>query len=214
MGFIYCIENTINNKKYIGKTVGSIEARFKKHKYLSKSDSSYLYSAMRKYGIDIFKISVIEEVEDQYLNIREIFWISEMNTFVPLGYNLTIGGTGGDTSTSIGFKMSIINRRSYKGDQNPNFGKIGKDSPNFGKVRTEVSKENIRKGTKNRWDNNIERKEKLRIRFTENNPGKGKVPPNAIKIKYDGVIYHSLSEAKRKTGLNDKFLKIHGEIIK
>ena len=46
---------------------------------------------MRKYGIENFEISLIEETDNP--NEREIFWIEYFGTF-KCGYNATLGGDG------------------------------------------------------------------------------------------------------------------------
>lgn len=98
MSYIYCITNLINNKKYIGKTTYSLEKRFKEHcsdSLRERCNKRPLYNAMVKYGIDNFKIDLVEEVtDDSLLSEREIFWIKELNTYSNNGYNATKGGDG------------------------------------------------------------------------------------------------------------------------
>ena len=97
MGYIYLIINIINNKKYVGKTLKTIEERFNEHKKASTKDRCKdfpLYRAFRKYGTENFKIEVLEEVEDPLsLSDREIYWIKELDTYNN-GYNATLGGDG------------------------------------------------------------------------------------------------------------------------
>ena len=52
MGYIYLIENDINNKKYIGLTTQTIEQRWNQHLRASKYKNYKLYYAMRKYGVE------------------------------------------------------------------------------------------------------------------------------------------------------------------
>lgn len=57
MGYIYCITNLVNQKKYVGKTIYSITERFKEHCSDSKRERCEkrpLYDAMNKYGIENF----------------------------------------------------------------------------------------------------------------------------------------------------------------
>lgn len=104
-GYIYCITNLENNKKYIGQTRNSIEHRWHDHYYgknYDKTKNYLLYRAMEKYGNDKFAISEIahvqyntkEELIDN-LNKLEIKFVKEYNTYANdgYGYNMTRGGT-------------------------------------------------------------------------------------------------------------------------
>lgn len=96
MPYIYKIENMVNQKVYIGQTSTSIELRFKEHIKNSKNNNLVcrpLYNAMRKYGVENFKISIVEECLEENLQEREIFWIEQFGSFKS-GYNATLGGEG------------------------------------------------------------------------------------------------------------------------
>lgn len=97
MGIIYKIYNDINDKVYIGKTLGTIEKRFKEHIKDSKkvtNEKRPLYNAMNKYGIDNFHISIIENnVNVEILSERENYWIQYYDSYNN-GYNATLGGDG------------------------------------------------------------------------------------------------------------------------
>lgn len=94
MAFIYKITNDINDKVYIGKTEFSIEKRFKEHCQdfqKRQEEKRPLYSAMKKYGIEHFHISLVEETDNP--EEREIYWIKKYNSYSH-GYNATLGGDG------------------------------------------------------------------------------------------------------------------------
>lgn len=99
MYYIYKIINLINNKLYIGKTSRSLEVRFKEHineaNNLRQNSHSKIHHAMNKYGINNFKIELIEELEedDKLLNKRERYWINFYDA-QNKGYNLASGGEG------------------------------------------------------------------------------------------------------------------------
>lgn len=95
MAYIYKITNTINGKSYIGKTYLPIEERFKQHIQdfkKTRCKNRPLYSAISKYGVENFKIEVIEETNTPAE--REMYWIKFYNTYGKTGYNATRGGDG------------------------------------------------------------------------------------------------------------------------
>lgn len=95
-GKIYKIYNDINDKLYIGKTLSTIEERFKQHchdRISPKREKRPLYNAMNKYGEEHFYIELIEECDIELLSQRECYWIEYYNTYT-YGYNATKGGDG------------------------------------------------------------------------------------------------------------------------
>lgn len=90
---IYKITNTINDKIYIGQTTVTLEARWGGHKAKALSGTTtHLYNAMRKYGIEKFKIEEICRVNSlQELNKMEEYFIKEYDS-ISSGYNILKGG--------------------------------------------------------------------------------------------------------------------------
>lgn len=110
---IYKIENKINGKVYIGQSV-DILRRWREHRYsISKADTP-LYRAINKYGLENFTFEVLEECEVNELDIKEVNYIIEYNSFYN-GYNQT---SGGDSSTYKRVAVQIAEiKRDLKEDK-------------------------------------------------------------------------------------------------
>jgi group I intron endonuclease len=92
---IYCIENTVTNKKYIGQSK-NIYDRWRRHKgelNHGNHDNDYLQKAWNKYGEDSFSFYILDTCEINELDQREIYYIELYNTLDrDCGYNLKSGG--------------------------------------------------------------------------------------------------------------------------
>ena len=96
MGYIYKIQNKINNKIYIGKTVNTIKERWLEHvDEANRQDSTLLHKAIYKYGKENFYVDQIEECPCELLNEKEIYYITLFHSHMSEGgYNMTYGGEG------------------------------------------------------------------------------------------------------------------------
>lgn len=87
---VYCFENLINGKKYIGESE-NIKIRYRHHMYAYKNmnDNNYyslLYTDMRKFGVDNFHFYILENCDKSELLNRESYYIEKYNT-IKNGYN-------------------------------------------------------------------------------------------------------------------------------
>src|SRR3989304_2765181 len=88
---IYKIENKFNGKIYIGQTKREINKRV----YFHLKRKSYVGNALRKYGLQSFLISIIDQADTkEILDEKERYWIKFYNCRNPEGYNFTDGGDG------------------------------------------------------------------------------------------------------------------------
>lgn len=105
---IYKTTNKLNGKIYIGKDVRCRPG------YLGSG--LLLKKAISKYGIENFINETIEECSTkEQLNEREVYWIKHFNaTDRKIGYNIAIGGTGGDCVSNLNetAKKRMIDKRN------------------------------------------------------------------------------------------------------
>jgi hypothetical protein len=118
-GIIYKITSP-SGKVYVGQTVRSFEKRMQEHRQES-SGCTLIRRAIDKYG-DEMNYEIIEEnVPQEQLDEREIYWIKELNSLAPGGYNCTTGGQFNVVTQEIkdkvrdGLNKSKIDRDGYLG---------------------------------------------------------------------------------------------------
>lgn len=93
---IYMIKNLKNGHIYIGQSKNIRKRYFSHHRtdFLNEKNCCFntkIYQALRKYGLENFEISVIEECSVQELDKKETYWIGYYNSYKN-GYNSTEGG--------------------------------------------------------------------------------------------------------------------------
>lgn len=94
-GYIYKTTNLLNDKIYIGKKKGKFTEKY-------KGSGKYLKNAINKYGIENFKVEIIEYCETlEKQNEKEKYWIAYYRNKNAEMYNIADGGDGGDLYSGL-----------------------------------------------------------------------------------------------------------------
>ena len=116
---IYLITNLAKTKNnlYVGQPKYSIAQRFNEHWYeaqhlTTKHYDTALHKAMCKYGIENFKIDLLEDnILEESVDDREIYYIALYDSFNH-GYNMTRGGQGIHGYTHTEQTKIVLSKRS------------------------------------------------------------------------------------------------------
>lgn len=165
---IYCYTNKINGKRYVGQTVQKLRKRHNQHQSGSyrKKYHDYnlpLHNAMRKYGIENFKLEILHVADEYSIDMLERYYIYFLDTLVKnnKGYNVSDGGNNGNpfagkTKEELREwkqKISKALKGKYTGEKNHFYGKnlSGENNPMFGKKHSEESRRKMSENLKGRF---------------------------------------------------------------
>ena len=199
LGYVYRVYKKDNQKSYIGITMNIIE-RIGKHRR-SNVKNMVIHHAIRKYGWNAFDWEILERCIKENLMYRERIYIAMFDTYKGFGYNQTNGG-----------------EHILFGENNPLFGRTGKDHHRYGIPHTDEVKRKIsiantgnkhsdetkrkmsesRTGEKNNFygkSHTLETRRKLSKALSgENNPNYGKT----LSIETKKKISKSLKESWKR----------------
>lgn len=158
LGKIYKITNINNDLIYVGCTINSLEQRFYEHIYRCfKTDyKSKLYNSIRKYGIENFKIDLIEECDLSLIYETEKKYIKEFDTYEN-GLNSTLGGEG-----TLGYVHSPEIRKKISNNTKNGNSHKGKTYQELYGDRAEEEKRKRKNSSK--WNNMSEEEKVERIK--------------------------------------------------
>jgi len=214
---IYKIQNILNNKSYIGKCSNGLGRVMQHFRDFSNPNQEYrakmLYRAMNKYGKQNFIWEIIcfcDTITE--LNEKEKENIKNFNTTNrKYGYNLTAGGTGGDTwsvrteeeRATTSKKISAANRMSHK--NNPkralesakNLG-IMRKNPDKSRKNAEVSSARLK--NLNKIDPRFMGARKIPIVCLETNKIYNSMKEVALElgVSHSAIVYSVKHKAKCK----------------
>ena len=183
---IYCIENVLDNKKYVGQSE-NIYKRWSEHRRMLNKNchiNTYLQNSWNKYGKENFKFTVLESCEIFKMEEKEIYWVRELFSHISEnGYNISWGGN----SPLRGQKLSEEHKEKLRiKATGRNHSQETKEKLSEIKTGTTRSRESVEK-TKSKT---IGRKntEETKKKMSDVSIGKKKIKPSSSK--YLGVYFN------------------------
>ena len=204
---IYKITNKINGKIYIGKHEGT-ESDYERY----MGSGLLIRRAYEKYGVDNFIKETLEICEKkEILEEREKYWIKKYNSQnKEIGYNITEGGTGGDTLSNHPDIKIIVEKISKAGKgrvfTEEHRKKLSKSSlgntkgkSNKGIKKSQDHIEKLRQAAKKQW----ERQRENGYEISEEHKNKISEAKKASwqKRKQDPEYMKKVSERNRKAAM-------------
>ena len=173
---IYLHKNKINGKCYVGQTSVDPLERWRTDGY-GYHNQQYFYRAIKKYGWDNFEHIILEtDLTIENVNERERYWGEYYNALVPNGYSLYLGDTLQSEESAI--KKSQALKEKWHNDL--------------------TYTEHMIQAQKEKWNNwSPEMQEKI---LKNTNPRK------RVKCIETNIIYESIREAGRQTGINSSHI--------
>lgn len=148
--YIYFIINKTTGERYVGQTTNFAR---RKNEHLSRLKqnnhiNSKLQNSWNKYGEENFVIEKIQydNISKEELNEEEKRYIEKYDSYEN-GYNLTLGGDGGDTRSKLNFNQfcfAYFGNQKYDGMTNRTGQFLGVDSACIASIKREDSYDNFR----------------------------------------------------------------------
>lgn len=215
---IYKLTCSTTGKSYVGKAT-NFNSRWKQHLRNSLTDQKHpLYAAIRKYGQESILVEILEEnIPTEDLDTLECFHIKECNTLYPSGYNLTSGGTGGDTWKHSTEEVIKSRKAKYTNRIPWNKGANSSEDPrilagtrngNYGNpAEFKGNATTFKEGIYHTFYGKTQTKETVAkrvatARANESYVGRGVFAAKKVVNIETGEVYQSISHAASITGLN------------
>lgn len=186
---------------YVGQTRTTLAERWKHHRH--SHGCSAIHSALLKYGFDNFTIEQIDSASSQEeLNEKEKYWISELNTLSPNGYNLTTGGESPEWCEESRLRMSESKKGIFPSEEvkvKLREVKLGERNSFYGKHHSEESKRKISESKKGQINWNAGQPWSKEVCDKNRKSQKNRKP---IKCVETGEVYDSIRLAASTLNLN------------
>ena len=150
-GYIYKTTNLKNNTIYIGQRKGEFDSEY-------FGSGVALNYAIKKYGIENFKVEVIEYCKTfKIINNKEIYYIADFKKKGFVMYNISLGGQGGANWDDPEYRAKVLKAREGTYCFGKKNGMYGKTSWKSGQTHSPETKEKMRLSAIKRFKDPIQK---------------------------------------------------------